>query len=160
MKSGVKTDTVVCNRRNHGTNNNYVLFIIETKKMFPLEVTDPRNWECWRIVTSIHSVFLPVQCLWYIINISKVIPAEKRSHPRIITPIMSSEAWKQFSLQSVAERRNVFFFCFLIARESNQDIGQSSFFPSEGWKRKNILKNVIKGISMVGKYKATLSAQD
>lgn len=34
----VKTDTVVCNRRNHGTNNNYVLFIIETNKMFPLEV--------------------------------------------------------------------------------------------------------------------------
>lgn len=129
MKSGVKTGTIVFNRRNHGTNNNYVLFIIETNKMFPLEVTDPSNWECWRIITSIQSVFLPVQCLWYIINISKVIPAEKRSHPRIITPIMSLEACKQFSLQSIAERRRIFFFFFfLIARESNQDIGQSSFF--------------------------------
>lgn len=112
MKSGVKTGTIVFNRRNHGTNNNYVLFIIETNKMFPLEVTDPSNWECWRIITSIQSVFLPVQCLWYIINISKVIPAEKRSHPRIITPIMSLEACKQFSLQSIAERRRIFFFFF------------------------------------------------
>lgn len=63
MKSGVKTGTIVFNRRNHGTNNNCVLFIIKTNKMLPLEVTDPNNLECWRIITSIHSVFLKVSSM-------------------------------------------------------------------------------------------------
>lgn len=63
MKSGVKAGTIVFNRRNHGTNNNYVLFIIKTNKMFPIEATDPNNLECLRIIISIQSLFLKVSSM-------------------------------------------------------------------------------------------------
>lgn len=46
MKSGVKANTLVFTRRNHGTNNNYVLFIIRTNKMFPIEATDRSPQHC------------------------------------------------------------------------------------------------------------------
>lgn len=54
MKSGVKANTLVFTRRNHGTNNNYVLFIIRTNKMFPIEATDPNNIECFRSASIQH----------------------------------------------------------------------------------------------------------
>lgn len=57
MESGVKTTAIVFNRRNHGTNNNYVLFIIKTNKMFPIEATDPNNLKCLRIIASIQNLF-------------------------------------------------------------------------------------------------------
>lgn len=57
MKSGVKTGVLVFNRGDHGTNNNYVLFIIKTNKMFPIEATDPNNSECLRITVSIQNLF-------------------------------------------------------------------------------------------------------
>lgn len=56
MKSGVKANMLVFSRRNHGTNNNYVLFIIRTNKMFPIEATDPNHIECFRS-TSIQHLF-------------------------------------------------------------------------------------------------------
>ena len=37
MKSGIKTSTLVLNRGNHESNNNYVILIIKTNKMFILE---------------------------------------------------------------------------------------------------------------------------
>lgn len=160
MKSGVKTGTIVFNRRNHGTNNNYVLFIIKTNEMFPIEAADPNNLECLRILTSIRTFFFflkSVQCLWYINSISTVIPAGRRSHPRIITPIMSSETCKQFSLRIIAERRMGFLDCWRV--KSGHWI-ELFVFSSEGSKRKNILQNFINSVSMVGKYKAILCVED
>lgn len=160
MKSGVKTDTVVCNRRNHGTNNNYVLFIIETKKNVSigshwsqeLGVLENRNKHSQCFLTSsmlvVYYQYKQSDTCW-----------EEKSPQNYNTNYVFGSMETVFSPER-CWKEECFFFCFLIARESNQDIGQSSFFPSEGWKRKNILKNVIKGISMVGKYKATLSAQD
>lgn len=57
MKPEVKASNIVFNRRNHGTNNNYVLFIIKANKVFPIESTDPTNLECLRIKTSIWNIF-------------------------------------------------------------------------------------------------------
>lgn len=57
MKSGVKASTVVINRGNHGTNNNYILFIIKTNKMFPIEATDPSLLEHFRIIISNQDLF-------------------------------------------------------------------------------------------------------
>lgn len=57
MKSGIKTSTLVFNRGNHGSNSNYVIFIIKTNKMFPIEATDPNTLECLRITISIQNLF-------------------------------------------------------------------------------------------------------
>ena len=57
MKSGIKTSTLVLNRGNHESNNNYVILIIKTNKMFPIEATDPNKLERLRILISIQNLF-------------------------------------------------------------------------------------------------------
>lgn len=57
MKSEVKASAVVFNRGNHGTDSNYVLSVIKTNKIFPIEATDPNNLECLRIIISISNPF-------------------------------------------------------------------------------------------------------
>lgn len=82
MKSGVKASTSVFNRRNHGTNNNYVLFIMKTNKMFPIETTDPNNLECLRIITSIRNLFFKVssmRMIYYRYKESDIFWEEKSS---------------------------------------------------------------------------------
>lgn len=76
MKSEVKAGTIMFNGRNHGTNNNYVLFIIKTNKMFPIEATDPDNWVLENLNKHPESFFesqfnaygiLSTQAKWYLL---------------------------------------------------------------------------------------------
>lgn len=76
----------------------------------------------------------------------KVISSGKRSYSRIIMPIMSLKTCRRILI--------------LLLESSNQDIGQSlPLTPPPGLKGRELLKNFINSISMVGKYKAILCAQ-
>lgn len=82
MKSQVKTSALGFNRENHGTNNNYVLSIIKTNKMFPIVATDPNNLEN----PQKHSesfLLRSAQCLWCVINTSEVMLLGKEVAPEL-----------------------------------------------------------------------------